>query len=132
VTDARRLFAASFLMLFVELVLIRWLGAHIVHLSFFSNFVLLGAFLGIGVGFIYRGGADWFRWSPVLLAFVLAFARLPRDDREPGQRGDLLWTVARDRSSGLGDASRGLPCRDEHDGGDRTRRRASFWEVQPA
>lgn len=76
--DARRLFAASFLMLFVELVLIRWLGAHIVHLSFFSNFVLLGSFLGIGLGFIRRGGADWswFRWAPVLLTAVLAFARL--------------------------------------------------------
>ena len=48
--DRRRLFLASFLMLFVELVLIRWLGAHIAYLSFFSNFVLLGSFLGVGIG----------------------------------------------------------------------------------
>ena len=47
--DRRRLFLASFLMLFVELVLIRWLGAHVAYLSFFSNFVLLGSFLGIGI-----------------------------------------------------------------------------------
>jgi SAM-dependent methyltransferase len=39
-------------MLFLELSLIRWLGANIVHLSYFSNFVLMGSFLGIGLGFL--------------------------------------------------------------------------------
>jgi hypothetical protein len=41
----------SFLMLFVELALIRWSGALVIYLSYFSNFVLLGSFLGIGIGF---------------------------------------------------------------------------------
>ena len=39
-------------MLFLELALIRWLGANIVHLSYFSNFVLMGSFLGVGLGFL--------------------------------------------------------------------------------
>ena len=39
-------------MLFLELALIRWLGANVVHLWYFSNFVLLGSFLGIGLGFL--------------------------------------------------------------------------------
>ena len=47
-----RLMLGSALMLFLELALIRWLGSNIVHLSYFSNFVLLGSFLGIGVGFL--------------------------------------------------------------------------------
>ena len=47
-----RLILGSSLMLFLELALIRWLGANIVHLSYFTNFVLLGSFLGIGVGFL--------------------------------------------------------------------------------
>ena len=56
---------ASFLMLFVELVLIRWAGAYVVYLSYFSNFVLLGSFLGIGLGFLRRAqGPDLFRWAP--------------------------------------------------------------------
>ena len=42
-------------MLALELALIRWLGANIVHLSYFSNFVLLGSFLGIGLGFLRAG-----------------------------------------------------------------------------
>ena len=39
-------------MLFIELALIRWLGSNVVHLSYFTNFVLLGSFLGIGLGFL--------------------------------------------------------------------------------
>ena len=69
--DRRRLFLASFLMLFVELVLIRWLGAHIAYLSFFSNFVLLGSFLGIGIGFLAVDRSDWFRWAPTWLGALI-------------------------------------------------------------
>src|SRR5881628_1655393 len=42
-----RLVGASALMLLVELALIRWTGSNVLHLSYFSNFVLLGSFLGI-------------------------------------------------------------------------------------
>ena len=51
-----RLLAASTLMLFLELALIRWLGAEVLHLSYFSNFVLLGSFLGVGLGFLRAAG----------------------------------------------------------------------------
>ncbi|HRC40194.1 hypothetical protein [Nostocoides sp.] len=53
--DARvvwRLILGSSVMLLIELALIRWLGANILHLSYFTNFVLLGSFLGIGLGFL--------------------------------------------------------------------------------
>jgi SAM-dependent methyltransferase len=69
----RRLVLGSALMLFLELALIRWLGSNIVHLSYFSNFVLLGSFLGIGVGFLLSRR----RWTlvpaaPLLLAALVA------------------------------------------------------------
>jgi len=51
-----RLAVSSALMLFIELALIRWLGANLVYLSYFSNFVLLGSFLGIGLGFVRAAG----------------------------------------------------------------------------
>lgn len=64
-----QLFLASFLMLFVELVLIRWVGAYIVYLSYFANIILLGSFLGIGVGFLRaHKEPDLFGWAPTLLA----------------------------------------------------------------
>src|SRR6478609_4950951 len=67
-----RLLLASALMLFLELALIRWLGANIVHLSYFSNFVLLGSFLGIGLGFLIARK----RWSilpatPIILTLLV-------------------------------------------------------------
>src|SRR5207247_2637708 len=42
-SDRLRLGALSFLMLFVELALIRWAGSNVLYLSYFSNFVLLGS-----------------------------------------------------------------------------------------
>ena len=77
-SDRVRLFGASFLMLFVELVLIRWLTAHILYLSYFTNFVLLGSFLGIGIGFLSAHKGDWFSRAPLLLlGLVVLAARLP-------------------------------------------------------
>ncbi len=65
---------SSGLMLFVELVLIRWTGAMVVYLSYFSNFVLLGSFLGIGIGFLRaRQKPALFPWAPALLALFAAF-----------------------------------------------------------
>ena len=70
----RRLLIASALMLFVELALIRWTGSNVLHLSYFSNFVLLGSFLGIGLGFLRaRARFDLSPWWPVLLAALVAF-----------------------------------------------------------
>jgi len=54
-------------MLLLELALIRWLGANVVHLSYFSNFVLLGSFLGIGLGFLVSRKS----WSVVPVAMPL-------------------------------------------------------------
>ena len=45
-----RLVVASGLMLFVELALIRWTGSNVLHLSYFSNFVLLARSSASGWG----------------------------------------------------------------------------------
>lgn len=72
-----RLVLLSFVMLFVELALIRWLGSNIVYLSYFSNFVLLGSFLGIGVGFLRaRSATSLFPWAATALAFLIIFVML--------------------------------------------------------
>ena len=67
-----RLVFLAFLVLFVELALIRWLGSNVVYLSFFTNFVLLGSFLGIGVGFLRaRSRLNLFPYSPIALALLV-------------------------------------------------------------
>jgi spermidine synthase len=73
-----RLFLASFLVLFLEVALIRWLPAYVRLLSYFSNFILLASFLGIGIGCLLAAGRrDLFAWYPVLqLALFVVVDRL--------------------------------------------------------
>jgi hypothetical protein len=78
VTVRLRLLLSSALMLFLELALIRWLGANIVHLSYFSNLVLMGSFLGIGLGFLRasapgRGPRPMPLYSLVVLLGLVGF-----------------------------------------------------------
>jgi tRNA1(Val) A37 N6-methylase TrmN6 len=80
-------------MLFLELALIRWTGSNIVHLSYFTNFVLLGSFLGIGLGFLRVGRSRRQPYySPIVLAVltivVLTFPVTVDRDTE----GVLYWT----------------------------------------
>ena len=73
-----RLTASAFLLLFVELALIRWLGANIVYLAYFSNFVLIGSFLGIGLGFLWasRSERSLFPLAPYFLSACIIFVKL--------------------------------------------------------
>lgn len=72
-TTGLRVFLASFLVLFLEVALIRWLPAHIRLLAYFSNFILLASFLGIGVGcLLARIRANLFLWFPLLQLAVTA------------------------------------------------------------
>ncbi|MFZ9986832.1 MAG: spermidine synthase [Candidatus Nanopelagicales bacterium] len=69
-----RLVVASALMLFVQLALIRWAGANLVHLSYFSNLILLASFLGIGLGFLRaRKPRDLGRYAPVAVLALVTF-----------------------------------------------------------
>jgi SAM-dependent methyltransferase len=86
-----RLSLLAFLVLFVELALIRWLGSNVVYLSYFSNLVLLGSFLGIGVGFLRATRPrSLFRYAPVALAFLIGFVLIfPVQIDRTG--GDLIF-----------------------------------------
>jgi hypothetical protein len=51
-SNAARLFLTSATILFVELLLIRWIPANVRYIGFFSNFLLMASFLGIGLGIL--------------------------------------------------------------------------------
>jgi spermine/spermidine synthase len=72
-----RLILQSFLMLFLELALIRWTASNILYLAYFTNFVLLASFLGIGLGFLRAARTrDSSPLAPVALAGLVAFVLL--------------------------------------------------------
>jgi SAM-dependent methyltransferase len=72
-----RLMLYSALMLFTELALIRWLGSNVLYLAFFSNFVLLGSFLGIGAGFLRsRSRRDLSGLAPIALGVLVVLVNV--------------------------------------------------------
>src|SRR5258708_8877171 len=72
------LFVASFLVLFLETAVIRWMPAYVRLLAYFSNFILLASFLGIGIGcLLATPGRNMIVWFPlILLAVIVAVDRL--------------------------------------------------------
>src|SRR5438128_8275337 len=80
------LFVASFLVLFVETALIRWMPAYIRLLAYFSNFILLASFLGIGIGcLLATRRRNLIAWFPLVqLAVILAVDRLRLEVAVPG------------------------------------------------
>jgi SAM-dependent methyltransferase len=65
----------SLLILFLELACIRWFPAHVLYLTFFTNVVLLAAFLGMSVGCLAASHRrNYLAWTPLLLVVALAAA----------------------------------------------------------
>jgi hypothetical protein len=73
-----RLFLTTFVFLYAELLCIRWIPAHVRFVAYFTNFILLASFLGLGAGILsarrgwVRLGLLTFPW--VLLAVVILVA----------------------------------------------------------
>jgi len=70
------LFLASFIFLFLELLLIRWVPSHIRIVAYYGNLMLLSSFLGLGCGaLVERWSLRLHRWFAVsmLLLIVCVF-----------------------------------------------------------
>lgn len=72
------LFLASFLSLFLELLLIRWVPSLVRVVAYYGNLMLLSSFLGLGCGAILaRRGLKIYRWfSAPLLLLILVVSSL--------------------------------------------------------
>jgi SAM-dependent methyltransferase len=68
-----RIFLVSFTLLFFELLCIRWIPAYVRYLSYFTNFILLASFLGMGLGILAARRAT-FRFPPFALMVLLLTA----------------------------------------------------------
>ena len=76
-TQAIRLFAVGFLVLFMELACIRWFATYVIFLQFFTNVILIASFLGMSCGCLAAGRRqEWLHYFPLigLGAIVAALA----------------------------------------------------------
>src|SRR5918999_888441 len=95
-TAAARLAVYTLLILFFELAFIRYTAGHVRVFGFYLNFVLIAAFLGMGVGLLRADSAHRLKWLAVPASLMLIGAivylaggliAVPRSESEH------LWSV---------------------------------------
>ena len=77
-----QLFLTSGLALYAELLCIRWVPAYVRFVAYFTNFILLASFLGLGVGILSSRSKAWprlglraFPWFLLAIVLVVALTR---------------------------------------------------------
>jgi predicted membrane-bound spermidine synthase len=89
-----RLFALSFLALFLELTIIRWVPGSVRLVAYYANLMLISSFLGLGLGAMVVGRlGSRIRWFPALLAIDVLFLALCRHALLPGSALELRFTA---------------------------------------
>src|SRR5262245_4115132 len=88
------LFVSSFLVLFLEIALIRWMPAYIRLLAYFSNFILLATFLGGGLGCLLANRRrSLIAWFPIVqLIVIVAVDRLRLEVAVPASSTNIYFT----------------------------------------
>ena len=89
-----QIFLTSATLLFAELLLIRWIPANVIYIGFFSNFLLVGSFLGMGLGTLL--GIRFARprvspFAPLLLGVVLLVTHKQLDLRMATSDFEVLF-----------------------------------------
>ena len=94
-----RLFLTSATLLFVELLLIRWIPANVTYVGFFRNFLLMASFLGIGAGILYGRDPKAARLSlfPLLLFAIVGLTTSTSIDLQLHSSDEIFF--------GLGDSN---------------------------
>ena len=88
------LFLSSFLVLFLEIALIRWMPAYVRLLAYFSNFILLATFLGAGLGCLLANRRrSLIAWFPVAqLIVIVAVDQLRLEVAVPASSTNIYFT----------------------------------------
>jgi Spermine/spermidine synthase domain len=87
-----RLFMTSATLLFTELFLIRWIPANVIYVGFFTNFLLMASFLGIGLGILLgrRGLSPRIAPFPLLLFAVVKLVSVAQLNVRLGSPDDIF------------------------------------------
>ncbi|MEO7117678.1 MAG: spermidine synthase [Candidatus Limnocylindrales bacterium] len=96
-----RLLLTSATLLFVELMLIRWIPANVRYIGFFSNFLLMASFLGIGLGILLgrtRRSLPLWPFALFLLGVVVLVIKAKLDVEVSGS-GEIFFGLTDDSRS---------------------------------
>src|ERR1043165_4831442 len=88
-----RLFGLSFVSLFLELMVIRWVPGAVRLVAYYANLMLISSFLGIGLGaMLAERRANLIRWFPTLIAADVLLLVLCRNVL-PGNAAELRFSA---------------------------------------
>jgi Spermine/spermidine synthase domain len=96
-----RLLLTSATILFVELILIRWIPANVTYIGFFSNFLLMASFLGIGLGILLGRRGERLAISPfaLLLLGVVILVYQAKLNIQVQSENELFFGLAENQSA---------------------------------
>ncbi len=96
-----RLVLTSGTLLFVELLLIRWIPAEVRYIGFFSNFLLMASFLGIGIGILLgrRRSLNTIALFPILLVIVVWMISTLELNVQVKSQDELFFGLAESRAA---------------------------------
>jgi len=103
-SDARvRLVLTSATLLFVELLLIRWIPSTVRYIGFFSNFLLMASFLGIGLGILLgrKVAIGAIAVFPILLAVVVWLVTTLELNIQVRSTNELFFGLAESQAADL-------------------------------
>ena len=87
-----QLFTVSFITLFLELMIIRWVPANVRLIAYYANLMLISSFLGIGLGALVKGKElNLFKFFPYILAVDIIFLIICRRICIPGFSIELRY-----------------------------------------
>jgi SAM-dependent methyltransferase len=91
-----RLVLTSGTLLFVELLLIRWIPSEVRYIGFFSNFILMASFLGIGIGILLGRRRDFgsIALFPILLLAVVFLVTTVKLNVQIRSQNELFFGLA--------------------------------------
>ena len=97
---AAEIFLVSFVVLFQELALIRWIPSQVRVVAYFPNVVLMSAFLGLGLGCLHarRSIPSWL-WPASMLLLVATSIGLSRIAFTQESTSEHLWLLYLDLSN---------------------------------
>jgi hypothetical protein len=96
-----RLLLTSATLLFVELLLIRWIPSTVKYVGFFTNFLLMASFLGIGVGILLGRSGRKLPLSPFawILFGVVALVLVAHLDVQVKSSEEIFFGLAESTSA---------------------------------
>jgi hypothetical protein len=87
-----KLFLVSFLSLFLELMLIRWVPSIFKLVTYYANLLLISSFLGLGLGALWSTRREWiFRLFPVLLGIFAVLLLVTSHVPAPASSGEARF-----------------------------------------